>query len=252
MLAIERRRSIMSRLNTEGKVIVAELAKEFDVTEETIRRDLDKLEKEGLASKTYGGAVTMQNPSVDLPYNVREVANVDEKKLIAEKFSELIQDGDRLMLDSSSTAQYIVKVLKEKKDLTIITNSVKILLELADKNDWTVLSTGGVLKNGALSLNGSSAEKMIGSYYVDAAICSCKGIDTELGVTESNENDTLIKRAMFASAEKKILALDSKKFDRKSFVKVCYADDIDIIVTDKAPSEKWREFCEKQNIKLIY
>lgn len=252
MLAIERRRSIMSRLNTEGKVIVAELAKEFDVTEETIRRDLDKLEKEGLASKTYGGAVTMQNQSVDLPYNVREVANVEEKKLIAEKFSELIQDGDRLMLDSSSTAQYIVKVLKEKKDLTIITNSVKILLELADKNDWTVLSTGGVLKNGALSLNGSSAEKMIGSYYVDAAICSCKGIDTELGITESNENDTLIKRAMFASAEKKILALDSKKFDKKSFVKVCSADDIDIIVTDKAPSEKWREFCEIQNIKLIY
>ena len=252
MLAIERRRSIMSRLNTEGKVIVAELAKEFDVTEETIRRDLDKLEKEGLASKTYGGAVLNQKEPLDLPYNVREVANVDEKKLIAEKFSELIQDGDRLMLDSSSTAQYIVKVLKEKKDLTIITNSVKILLELADKNDWTILSTGGVLKNGALSLNGSSAEKMIGSYYVDAAICSCKGIDTELGITESNENDTLIKRAMFASAEKKILALDSKKFDRKSFVKVCCADEIDIIVTDKAPSEKWRGFCEKQNIKLIY
>ena len=128
MLAIERRREIFARLNVNGKVIVTELAKEFDVTEETIRRDLDKLEKEGLASKTYGGAVTIQNSSVDLPYNVREVANVEEKKLIAEKFSELIQDGDRLMLDSSSTAHYIVKALKEKKNLTIITNSVKILL----------------------------------------------------------------------------------------------------------------------------
>ena len=252
MLAIERRREILARLNANGKVIVTELAKEFDVTEETIRRDLDRLDKEGLASKTYGGAVTKRNAALDLPYNVREIANVEEKKMISEKVSELISDGDRLMLDSSSTALYIVKKLKDKKGLTIITNSVKILIELADKNDWTVLSTGGVLKNGAMSLNGSSAEKMIGSYYVDAEICSCKGLDTELGITDSNEKDTLIKQAMFASAEKKILALDSEKFDKKSFVKVCSVNKIDIIVTDRAPSEKWIRFCEEADVDLIY
>lgn len=252
MLAIERRREILSRLNTDGKVIVAELAREFEVTEETIRRDLDRLDKEGLASKTYGGAVTKKNAALDLPYNVREVANVDEKKIIAERVSELISDGDRVMLDSSSTALYILKKLKDKKNLTIITNSVKILLELADKDDWTVLSTGGILKNGAMSLNGSSAEKMIGSYYVDAAICSCKGLDTELGVTDSNEKDTLIKKAMFASAERKILALDSEKFDKKAFVKVCAASEIDVIVTDKEPGEKWIRFCDEADVDLIY
>ena len=252
MLAIERRREILSRLNTDGKVIVAELAREFEVTEETIRRDLDRLDKEGLAAKTYGGAVTKKNAALDLPYNVREVANVDEKKIIAERVSELISDGDRVMLDSSSTALYILKKLKDKKNLTIITNSVKILLELADKDDWTVLSTGGILKNGAMSLNGSSAEKMIGSYYVDAAICSCKGLDTELGVTDSNEKDTLIKKAMFASAERKILALDSEKFDKKAFVKVCAASEIDVIVTDKEPGEKWIRFCDEADVDLIY
>ncbi len=252
MLAIERRREILARLTANGKVIVAELAKDFEVTEETIRRDLEKLDKEGLASKTYGGAVSKPGSAIDLPYNIREGVNVAQKQQIAEILSSLIADGERVLIDSSSTALYAIKKIKEKKNLTIITNSVKILLELADKPDWTVLSTGGVLKKNGLALTGSSAEKMINSYHVDTAICSCKGVDLELGVTDSNENDSLIKQAMFHSAERKILALDSEKFDKKSFVKVCDFSDLDVIVTDSAPSEKWIGFCEEKNLKLLY
>ena len=252
MLAIERRREILAKLNVDGKVIVSELAKDFDVTEETIRRDLEKLDKEGLVSKTYGGAVSKHNPSLDLPYNIREGVNVLQKQAISDKISEIIEDGERVMLDSSSTALYVLKKIKSKKNLTIITNSVKILIELADKSDWTVLSTGGVLKKSALSLTGSSAEKMIRSYHVDTAICSCKGLDTELGITDSNESDSLIKQAMFASAERCILALDTEKFDRKSFVKVCDFGAINVVVTDSAPSEKWIGFCNEKGIDLIY
>ena len=252
MLAIERRREILARLTANGKVLVAELAKDFDVTEETIRRDLEKLDKEGLVSKTYGGAVSKHNAAIDLPYNVRENANVEQKKRIAELIAELIEDGERIMVDSSSTALYVIKKIKEKKNLTVITNSVKILLELADKPDWTVLSTGGILKKNSLSLTGSSAEKMIRSYHVDTAICSCKGLDTELGITDSNENDSLIKQAMFQSAERRILALDTEKFDKKSFVKVGDFSDIDLVVSDSAPAEKWIGFCEEKNLKLVY
>ncbi len=252
MLAIERRREILTRLETEGKVIVSELARDFEVTEETIRRDLERLDKEGLVSKTYGGAVPKRNLGFDLPYNIRETVNVEQKQAIAEKVAELICDGERIMLDSSSTALYVVKKLKDRRNLTVITNSVKILIELADKSDWTVLSTGGVLKKGGLSLTGSSAEKMINSYHVDTAICSCKGFDMELGVTDSNENDSLIKQAMFASAERRILALDADKFDGKSFVRVCGFRDIDLLVTNAEPSDNWRNFCNDKNIKIIY
>lgn len=252
MLAIERRREILARLGTNGKVLVAELAKDFDVTEETIRRDLEKLDKEGLVSKTYGGAVPKHSSAIDLPYNIRESANVEQKKKIADLIADLVEDGERVMVDSSSTALYVIKRIKEKKNLTIITNSVKVLLELADKPDWTVLSTGGILKKNALSLTGSSAEKMIHSYHVDTAICSCKGLDTELGVTDSNENDSLIKQAMFHSAERRILALDAEKFDKKSFVKVCDFPDLDLIVTDSAPTERWISFCEEKSLGLIY
>ena len=252
MLAIERRKEILTRLEAEGKVLVSELAKDFAVTEETIRRDLEKLDREGLASKTYGGAVSKHTAALDLPYKIRIGVNVDEKQRIADNVAAMISDGERIMLDSSSTAIYIVKKLKEKKNLTVITNSVVILLELADKSDWTVLSTGGLLKNGALSLTGSSAEKMISTYHVDTAICSCKGIDTDMGITDSNEKDSLIKRAMFASAERRILALDAEKFDKKSFVRVGGFRDIDVLVTDSEPSEKWRSFCEEKNIELVY
>ena len=254
MLAIERRREIISRLTANGKVIVSELAKDFGVTEETIRRDLDRLDKDGIASKTYGGAVVRGGAtfSVDLPYNVRETVNVLEKQYIAAKIAEMINDGERLMLDSSSTALYVVKKLKNKKNLTIITNSVKILIELADKSDWTVLSTGGALKKGALSLTGSSAEKMISSYHVNTVICSCKGLDTSLGVTDSNESDSQIKQAMLASAERRILAIDCEKFDKRSFVRICDPSMLDVIVTNTAPSEKWLSFCADNGVEIVY
>lgn len=252
MLAIERRREILQKLSTDGKVIVSELAQEFDVTEETIRRDLERMDREGLASKTYGGAVAKQNAALDLPYNIRESVNVTQKQAISKKIAELVSDGDRIMLDSSSTALYVLKEIRSKRNLTVITNSVKILIELADKADWTVLSTGGQLKRSALSLTGSSAEKMIHSYHVDLAICSCKGLDMELGVTDSNESDSLIKQAMFASAERRILALDAEKFDKKSFVRVCGTGDIDCIATDCEPSEKWMSFCGEKGLKVIY
>ena len=251
MLAIERRNAISEILAARGKVIVSELAKEFSVTEETIRRDLERLEKDGLATKTYGGAVA-GNASSDVPYRVRLGVNVDKKKIIAEKVAALIKDGQRIMLDASSTAIYVTRAIKNKKNITVITNSVEILLELAEKSDWTVFSTGGVLKEGALSLTGSSAERMIRGYHVDIAVCSCKGIDMKFGVTDSNEKDALIKQAVFDSAERRVLALDSDKFDKKSFVKVCDLTDVDTVVTDDKPSDTWVEYLGANGVEVIY
>ncbi len=253
MLAIERRNAILAKLNAEGKVIVADLSREFDVTEETIRRDLEKLDNEGLAKKTYGGAILNQSLHTDLPFNVRKRSNVELKQRIAEKIADLIQDGDYIMLDASSTAIYITQYIKTRKNnITLITNSVEIMLELADKDDWKVLSTGGALKKGALSLVGTSAERMIRGFHVDLAVCSCKGLDMNMGITDSNEKDSVIKQAIFSAADKKILAVDSSKFDKISFVRVCDVSEVDTIVTDCQPSDRWMEYCKENNIDLIY
>ena len=252
MLAIERRNAIIARLNMDGKVIVTDLAQEFDVTEETIRRDLEKLDKEGIAKKTYGGAVANKSLNVDLPSSVRKRTNVELKQRIAEKISLMINDGDYVMVDASSTAMYVIKCIKQKKNITLITNSVEILLELADKDDWNILSTGGTLKTGALALVGSTAEKMIRGFHVDIAICSCKGIDMNMGITDSNEKDSLMKQAIFASANRRVLAVDSTKFDRIAFTKVCDLNEIDCVVTDAKPDERWSAYLEEKGVELAY
>lgn len=252
MLAIERRNAILAKLSVEGKVVVADLSRDFGVTEETIRRDLEKLDNEGLAKKTYGGAVANQTVNVDLPYSVRKRANVERKQRIAEKIGEMIHDGDYIMLDSSSTAIFVIKYIKSLKNITLITNSVEIMLELADKEGWNILSTGGSLKEGALSLVGASAEKMIRGFHVNLAVCSSKGIDMSMGITDSNEKDSQIKQAIFAAADRRVLAVDGTKFDKISFVKVCDVKEIDTIVTDEAPSERWVEYLKENDVELVY
>lgn len=251
MLAIERRNAILAALSAEGKVVVSDFSQKFKVTEETIRRDIDKLAREGYAIKTYGGAVSNVSPSYDLPYNIRKKVNVEEKRAIAQKIAGMIHDGDRIMVDASSTTLFVIREIKSKKNLTVITNSVEVLLELADKRDWNILSTGGTLKEGSLSLVGASAEKMVRGYHVDLAVCSAKGIDANMGVTDSNEKDSEIKQAIFASAETKILAVDSTKFDKISFVKICGVSDVDIIVTDNTPSGIWQDHLAEKGVTLL-
>ncbi|MBR7132130.1 MAG: DeoR/GlpR transcriptional regulator [Clostridia bacterium] len=252
MLAIERRNAILSKLSVEGKVVVSDLSREFSVTEETIRRDLEKLEQDGLARKTYGGAVKNENFNIDLPFHIRNQTNVESKRKIAALISDMIKDGDCIMLDSSTTALCVIKNILDRKKITLITNSIEILIELCNKPDWMIISTGGVLKEGGLSLLGYQAERMVAGYNVDIAICSCKGLDREKGVTDSNERDSEIKKAFFASAKRKVLAVDSSKFDKTSFVKVCDINEVDVIVTDNAPDTRWQERITRDGIELVF
>lgn len=250
MLALERRNIIIQRLNDEGKILVTPLAEEFNVTEETIRRDIEKLENEGLATKTYGGAISTSVKSRDLPFVIRKHTNVNQKQKIAMKVAEMINDGDQIMLDASTTSIYVARQIKKLNNITLITNSVEILLELADKTGWTILSTGGSLKEGSYSLSGSSAEKMIRDHHVDLAVCSAKGIDMNMGITDSNEKDAEMKKAIFNAANKRILALDSTKFDKISFIKVCDTRDVDVIVTDKEPTATWKNELKNKRVEL--
>ena len=252
MLAIERRNAILSKLYLDGMVIVSQLSEEFDVTEETIRRDLEKLDKDGLAQKTYGGAVLVQNFSTDLPHSVRKKANVEAKQKISEKISAMFHDGDCIMIDASSTALMLLNYIKNLRNITLVTNSVEALIELSDKEDWNIFSTGGKLKRGSLSLVGPSAEKTIRDFHVDYAVCSSKGIDIGRGITDSNEKDSEMKQSIFESAETKILVVDSSKFDKISLIKVCDITGVDIIATEVEPSANWVEYLKSKNVDLIY
>ena len=252
MLAIERRNAILEKLQAERRVVVSELSILFDVSEETIRRDLEKLENEGYAIKSYGGAVLNENANLDLPFNIRKNKNVVGKQKIAELLSDIIHDGDYLFLDASSTAVAIAKAIKHKKDITIITNSLEIAIELLEVPDCKVISTGGEIVSTAFGLVGHVTDKTIRSYYVDKAIVSSKGFDLEKGFTDSDERHANNKKSMLESARVKILAIDCSKFDRVAFAKIGDLRDITMIVTDAKPEEKWLQKFAEFHVECIY
>lgn len=252
MLAAERRNLILEKVHENKTVIVSELSKEFDVSEETIRRDLDKLEEDGHVIKSYGGAVINEKSSIDLPFNIRWKANPKGKQRIAELISNEIEDGDHIMLDASTTAVFIAKNIKQKRHLTVITNSIEILLELSDVSGWDIISTGGLLKNGSMSLLGKKASDGISAYHVDKAFFSCKGIDLKNGITDGNDETGGVKQNMIAAADKVYLAVDSSKFGKTALSKICGLSGADVIVTDTKPEDVWIETFQELKIECIY
>ena len=252
MLAIERKNEILNKLRAEQRVLVSELAVHYGVTEETIRRDLDKLEKEGYATKTYGGAIWGNSTKTDLSHTIRNKTNVEAKTAIAAIVSQMVQDGDHLMLDDSSTALYIAKQLKDKKDLTIVTYSVEIMVELSGTEGWTLVSTGGKLKPDSMAFTGNQVPSVLSKYHVDKAILSCKGMDREAGITDSAESHAVSKQALIRNAKEVILAIDDTKLDKVSFVQIVPLDQIDTVVTSKKPSAEWLAAFDEAGVACQY
>lgn len=252
MLAVERRNLILEKVHENKRVIVSELSREFAVSEETIRRDLEKLEEDGHVIKSYGGAVLNEKSSIDLPFNVRWKANPQGKQHIAELVCREIADGDHIMLDASTTAVFIAKNIKQKRHLTVITNAIEILLELADVPGWDVIAPGGLLKPNSMSLIGKKALDGIASYHVDKAFFSCKGIDLENGITDGNVETGGIKQNMIAAADKVYLAVDSSKFGRTAFSRICGLSEVDYVVTDTEPGSEWMEAFQREKTTCIY
>ena len=252
MLAIERRNEILEKLQTERRVVVSELSQLYDVSEETIRRDLEKLVVDGYAIKSYGGAVINENSNIDLPFNVRKNRNVIGKQKMAELIASRVKDGESMILDASSTAVYIAKALKEKNNLTVITNSIEIVMELLDAPGVTVISTGGVSREGSFALVGPQTDRMLKSYHVDKAVISCKGFDLDNGFMDSDELHANNKRTMLKAARERILAADVSKFEKSAFSTVGTLSDITTVVTDEQPGEEWLKKFGEYNVECIY
>jgi len=242
----------MAMLNENKSVLVPELAKLFNVTEETIRRDLEKLEKEGLLKRTYGGAVLVENYNVDIPFEFRNATNIEGKKQIALTLIKYIEDGDTLVMDSSTSALQVAKLLKTKKKITVITNSEQIVNELKVFEDIKVISTGGTLRNKSLSLVGPIAENTLRSLNANKAIISCKGFDIEKGFTESNELEAQVKKMMIEIADQVYMIADHTKMNKTALVNIATLDDVDFIFTDKVLPPSQENAIREKNVEIVY
>lgn len=252
MLAVERRKLIFQKLQEEKRVVVGDLSREFGVSEETIRRDLDRLASEGTVVKSYGGAVLNESDKIDMPFNVRKKFNVGGKQRIAALVAGMVDDGDHITLDASTTAVFVAKALRRKQRLTVVTNSVEILVELSDVPGWNLISVGGSLKEGYLALVGPRTTENLRRYRVEKAILSCKGIDPVCGMLDGNEDFSQAKYEMLRAARKRILAVDKTKFGRAAFCKIADLSSVDVVVTDEQPAAEWLERFEQLGVKCVW
>ncbi|WP_346674793.1 DeoR/GlpR family DNA-binding transcription regulator [Enorma phocaeensis] len=252
MAAQDRRRYIQDELSQMGKVVVSELSSKLGVTEETIRRDLEQLEADGVLKRTYGGAipnpVKRQTPNVQ--FYKRAVQRVSEKRTIARNALPLLEGMRTIAADSSTTTAEAVKMVKDRSDLTLLTNSTVAFQEL-ENSKISVVSTGGEFHRGTLSLRGEAAKSAIKRYRVEALLFSCMGID-ENAVFDSRPEESEIKRALIEQAAKVILLADHTKFSQVAFVKVTTLDRIDYLITDKEPDQRWKDICDEHGITVIF
>lgn len=245
MLVAERLQKIVQLVNERGSIRVTELSELCGVTEETIRKDLDKLESEGKLMRSHGGAVSVQDTQQEIPYFERETTNVEEKKQIAQAAVGLIEPGDRVMLDASTTAWWIARMLPDQP-LTVLTNSMKVSIELASKEKVQVISTGGILVPASLSFVGPLTERSLETYHVDKMFLSCKGLHLDRGVTEPNEMQALVKRRMIQQSDRVYLLADYSKFGVRSFTHVADWNEIHHLVTDaRSDREMIRQLQER-------
>jgi len=252
MLVAERYEKIVSLVNERGSIRVSELSELCQVTEETIRRDLDRLEGAGRLRRSHGGAVSVKDTMLhpEIPYAVREITNADEKKRIALEAIKRISPKDRILLDASSTAWYMASDLPDI-DLTVLTNSIKVATELSSKEKIEVISTGGTLAQRSLSFVGPLAERSLDAYHVDKVFLSCKGVHLERGISESNEMQARVKERMIGMADEVVLLADSTKFGVQAFTYVADLSQVHVIITDKRMPKDTIEQLENRGITVI-
>lgn len=252
MLAEERRQEILHLLDIKGSVHVTDLSKELNVTEETIRRDLDILNQRKLLKRTHGGAVPVEiNNKIELSFNIRQNKKIKEKKQIAAKTIELIEEGDTIFLDASSTSLFLAKEIKKINNITVITNSIRIIFELSNASNITIISTGGILRPNSLSFVGPLANETIQKYFADKLFTSCKGISIEHGATDSNELEIEVKKNMIHQAKKVIIISDSTKLNEVSLTQFASIEDIDTIITDDLIDKNIEKSFEKNGVVIL-
>ena len=201
MMAVERRNKIEQIINKDGSVLVVELAKLFDVTTETIRADLEKLEKQGILVRTYGGATRADNSEPELAITERDTVNYEGKQSIGRYAAGLIRDGETIFLDASTSAWHLARYIKDKRGITVITHAEKIIDELSDCDHIHVVCVGGQLTPRNMSFVGRVAEKTIReNYYANKCFFSCRGVSLGRGLVDSSEGEAEIKKYLLNSA----------------------------------------------------
>ena len=240
MLAEERRIYILEQLNQHGLLRSSDLRRALNISSETIRKDLEYLEKKGLLKRVHGGA-KLTEPSSEkenainyIPYDCRKSLHTCNKWDIAQRAADFVSENQCVGLDSGTTTLEIAKVLKERfQNLTIVTNSLATVMEFSDCRGFTVICTGGVLRHDEYSFVTDLATLILSKINIDIMFITASGISEQSGITDLRIDEVAVHAQMASVANQVIVVADSSKINAASLVKVCGIDDVDFIITDR-------------------
>lgn len=249
MLAFARKNAIREQLQENKSVQITTLAELLQVTKETIRRDLRDMEQAGELIRTHGGAYILDGVQNDIDVSTRRVLKTSEKKIIAQKCNALIQTGDYIFLDGSTTAWFIAQAIS-LRNITVLTNSLEIANQLSTSQTVRLFVVGGQYSASSRSFTGNSAIRNLENYYVDKAIISCRSVSMESGLTDTNDNDAMLHRLALSHASERYLAVDHSKVDKSSFSYIAPISELNGIIMDRSFSDKWVQHLTANKVQI--
>ncbi len=244
MNATERKRIIMDMMKSNDSVDVIHLSNHLSVSKVTIRKDLDELAQKGLVVRTHGGAVVAENHDLVRLVSNTLAENTADKKAVCKEALQFALTGKSIIIDSGSTTVHLAPLVA-KRQLTVITNSILVINELADAESVELLIAGGLLRRPSLAAIGSPTRAYFSQIHADVLFLGASAFSLEGGVSCTNLIEADTKQAMIKSAGKVCLLADSSKFGNVSLAKVCDWSAIDVLITNSLPPEACQELASK-------
>ncbi|MFD1067016.1 DeoR/GlpR family DNA-binding transcription regulator [Oceanobacillus locisalsi] len=254
MFVTERRNKIMELLHEKQRLTVKELSTQIGVSEATLRTDLNKMEQNGLLTRTHGGAMLNQQSPVDhdTSFSVREKQNRAEKSLIAKEAFHFIEEKQCILLDASSTALELARYLNEKMiRLTVVTSGIQTALELKDNPNVTVILIGGVVTQGSSTIEGTLGIELLEKLHIDILFTSASGFSVENGLTDFNLYEVELKKRMVHKAQKIIAVIDHSKLGVTSSAPFATTNQVDVLITNSTIDSDTEQILNSHHIQAI-
>lgn len=249
----QRHEFILNCLKESSYIDVAYLTKALNVSEMTIRRDLAQLESKNFLLRVYGGARRIPVHRIEASLDNRLLESREEKQKIAKYAASLVQDGDVISMDASSTVCFMVEYLQDK-NITVITNNISVAIGFSKSSTVEVILLGGILKKQSQYLYGYDVLEMMKKYNTDKAFFSSTALSVEHGLTDVHSHEGESKKAMVSSADEHYLLIDSSKFETRSYYNVSSIYNLNHLITnicnDKDKTSKIYKACKENNIQL--
>ncbi|MBI9048761.1 MAG: DeoR/GlpR transcriptional regulator [Anaerolineaceae bacterium] len=251
MTPYDRRQSLLDILRKQPGLSVPELAVALDVSEGTVRNDLNALELQGLLTRVHGGAVLHQQDQFQNNSFIRRYQqNAAVKHAIARQAATLVHDDASILLDASSTAYYFAQALSKHQRLRVMTNGFEAARELAQNTTNMVFLIGGIVDNGSSSVTGLLSEHIIEELHIQKAFLSCSGFSLERGMTEVHLAEAQLKRKVIESSQELIALVDSSKFGMEDMTSFARPERISRLFTDHHLSVDWSDRLKQASIEF--